>query len=562
MGETKDWRESVSQPKYEMRLDEDVLIPARDGVKLWADVYRPDAEGKFPALISISPYGKDTQKLPCPPGASDYTRGTGGHESGMEDYFVPRGYVNVKADVRGTGNSDGEYCHFGTKWAEDGYDIVEWAAAQRWCNGKVGMLGMSWWATPQYLVAAQQPPHLKAIFIHDGYTDEYRHCAYHGGIFNFGFYHHIWRLIHTHMTKPMSEKEFSREELAAKLRQLKSSYEIQSYPYMWKLITHPEVNPLMLDLLLHPYDGPFYWERSACTKYDRIKVPVYFVTRWSAWAIHLPGVIDAFLNVKTPRKLLVTTTAWEGGFDRPWHENHDIVLRWYDHWLKGIDTGIMDEPLIKLWTHGINEWRTEREWPLARTRWTKFYLRGNGRLSETPPTWNEGCESFVNVPWAKPGDKAPCVKFVTEPLSEDLEVTGPLAVYFHAALSTDEANWMVDIKDIAPDGSETMISKGWLKASHRELDESKSKPYRPYHPHTRSLPIVPGRIYEYAIDIRDTSNVFKAGHRLQLVIKGQDAPWDDFFIWYHVNNMKETRHTIYHTPEYLSYLLMPVIPGQ
>jgi len=557
-----DWHEAVSQPKYEMKLEEDIPVTARDGTKLWVDVYRPDDEGKFPALLSMSPYGKDTQKLPCPPGASDYTRGTGGHESGMEDYFVTRGYVNVKADVRGVGNSEGEYLHFGKKWAEDGHDIIEWIASQPWCNGNVGMLGMSWWGTPQYLVAAQQPPHLKAIFAHDAYTDEYRHCAYHGGIFNFGFYHHIWRLIHTHMTRPMSEKEFSKEEMAKKLEQLKNNYEIQTYPYMWKLITHPEVNPLMLDLMLHPYDGPFYWERSAYSMYDKIKVPCYFVTRWSAWAIHLPGVMDGYQKIDVPKKLMVTTTKWEGGFDRPWHENHDIVLRWYDHWLKGIDTGIMQEPPIKLFIPGINEWRNEKEWPLAGTKWTKFYLRTGMQLSETPPTWNEGCESFVNIPWRGQEDLLPCLKYMTEPLAGDMEITGPCAVYFHAALSTEEANWMVDIKDIAPDGSETMVSKGWLKASHRELDASKSKPYQPYHPHTRSLSIVPGRIYEYAIDIRETSNVFRAGHRLQLVIKGQDAPWDDFFIWYHVSNMKETRHTVYHTPEYASYLLLPVIPAK
>ncbi|MFC1861514.1 CocE/NonD family hydrolase [Chloroflexota bacterium] len=257
---------------------------------------------------------------------------------------------------------------------------------------------------------------------------------------------------------------------------------------------------------------------------------------------------------------MVTTTEWEGGFDRPWHENHDIVLRWYDYWLKGIDTGLMDEPPVKLWVQGINQWRYEQEWPLARAEWTKLYLRQDGLLAETPPTWNEGSSSFVNVPWPRMGDKAPCVKYTTKPVTEDVEVTGPIALYFHASLSGEDANWMVDIKDIAPDGSETVISKGWLKASHRELDENKSVPYRPYHPHTRSIPIVPGRVYEYAIDIRDTSNVFKTGHRLQLVIKGQDAPWDDFFIWFHVNTMKEVRHTIHHTPEYPSYLLLPVIP--
>jgi len=196
----------VSQPKHKVKLEEDIRIIARDGTDLFADIYRPNAEGKFPALLSISPYGKDIIKLPCPVGRrSDYTRGTGGIEAGISEYFVTRGYVHVIADYRGIGRSGGEYCHFGQKQQEDGYDIIEWIAKQPWCNGNVGMLGMSYFAVNQYLVAAQNPPHLKAIFAHDGFTDMYRHLAYHGGILNFGFYHHIWRLIVTHTTEPMSK---------------------------------------------------------------------------------------------------------------------------------------------------------------------------------------------------------------------------------------------------------------------------------------------------------------------------------------------------------------------
>ena len=139
-------------------------------------------------------------------------------------------------------------------------------------------------------------------------------------------------------------------------------------------------------------------------------------------------------------------------------------------------------------------------------------------------------------------------------------MTGPSAFYFYAALSTEDANWFVNIWDVAPDGSKTLVTKGWLKASHRELDEKKSLPYQPYHKHLRKLPIKPDEVYEYAIDIRDTSYVFKAGHKMQLLIKGQDSPWEDFFIWYHISNMYETKHSIYHDSRYPSYVLLPVIP--
>jgi hypothetical protein len=560
--ETADWHELVSQPRYKMKKwEKDLRIKARDGTMLYADVCRPDAPGKFPALLSISPYGKDMQHLPAPIGkVSDYTRGTGGHESGVTEYFVPRGYVHVHADYRGISKSGGSYVHFGLKQQEDGYDIVEWIARQPWCDGNVGMLGMSYFATNQYLVAAQQPPHLKAIFPHDGFTDKYRHLAYHGGMLNFGFYHHIWRLFPTSTTRPMSKDEFSPKEYERKCQELRDDYAIQTYPYLYKLTICPEYNPLLLDMLLHPFDGPFYWERSAHTKLDRIKIPTYCLSRWSAWAIHLPGAFDAFGHINAPKKLTITETPWEGGFGRPWYENHDLVLRWYDHWLKGNDTGVMDEPPIRIFVKGTNEWRYEEEWPLKRTQWTKFFLRQGGMLSQVPPEPHERPDSFVNDPWQSPGEKSSCVTFATTPLKEDVEVTGPSALYFFAALSTEDANWFVNLWDIASDGSRTLVTKGWLKASHRELDEKKSRPYQPYHKHLRKLPIKPDEVYEYAIDIRDTSYVFKAGHRIQLLFKGQDSPWEDFFIWYHINNMNETKHSIYHDSRYPSYLLLPVIP--
>jgi len=554
----RDWHELVSQPQYKVKLEEGIPIIARDGVELFADIYHPDAEGKFPALLSLSPYGKDIQKLPVPERPSDFFRGTGGIESGIPEYFVSRGYVHVRADHGGIGRSGRGYCHFGQKQQEDGYNIVEWIAKQPWCNGNVGMLGHSWFAVNQYLVAAQNPPHLKAIFPHSGYTDEYRHFAYHGGIFDWGFYHHLWRLIVTRTTEPMSKTEFSSVQLERMLEDLRNNEDIKGVPYLYMLTIAPEKNPLMLDLLLHPYDGPFYWERSAYTKFDKIKIPCYFLASWQEWAAHLPGAFSAYLGVNAPKKLLITT----GLASRPWHEEYDIVLRWYDHWLKGIDTGIMDEPPIRIFVQGINQWRYENEWPLARTKWTKFYLRRGGRLADMPPWTNESPDrdSFVNKPWLRDGEEIPCIKYTTDPLTEDVEITGPIALNFYASLSTEDANWFVYIKDIDVDGSERVVSKGWLKASHREIDDAKSKPYQPFHRHTKSIPVEPEKIYEYAIDIRETSNVFRAGHRLQLVIRGQDSPWDDQFMIFHLCNMRETQHTIYHTAECPSYLLLPIIP--
>ena len=562
-GSTDDWRELLSKPQYETAdWEKEIPVRARDGTQLYVDVCRPKAPGKFPALLALSPYGREIQHLAPPPGrSSDYTRGTGGIESGMTNYFVPRGYVHVHADPRGIGRSGGEYTHFGEAEQQDGADIVEWIASQPWCDGKVGMIGMSYFAKHQLLVASQQPPHLKAIFVHDGYTDMYRHMAYHGGIFNFGFYQHIWRLFPTSTTQPMSKRLFSPQEYQEKLEALRRDKDIRSYPYLYKLTINAENNPLMLDLLLHPFDGPIYWERSSYPDFDKIKIPVFLLSRWSAWAIHLPGAIQGFDGLKAPRKMVITETPWEGGFGRPWHENHDLVLRWYDHWLKGIANGVMDEPPVKIFVKGINQWRGEQEWPLRRARYVKYFLREDGKLSTQPPIPHERPARFRNDPWQAPGQTSPCLTYATEPMEQDTEFTGPIALHFWAAISADDANWFVQVRDIAPDGTASIVTKGWLKASHRELDETKSTRERPYHRHARRLETKPHEVYAYAIDVRDTSHVFLRGHRMQLLVKGQDSPWEDFAIWYHVNNATETEHTILNDADHPSHLLMPLIPA-
>jgi predicted acyl esterase len=555
-----DWRERLSKPEYEMgEWEKEIPLSARDGTQLYVDVRRPAAEGKFPALLSLSPYGREIQHLAPPAGReSDYTRGTGGIESGMTDYFVPRGYVHVHGDPRGIARSGGDYTHFGLSEQQDGADMIEWIAAQPWCDGNVGMLGMSYFATAQLGTAIQQPPHLKAIFVHDGYTDMYRHLAYHGGIFNFGFYQHIWRLFPTSTTQPISKQDFTAKKYEKRLAELRQDKDIRTYPYLYKLTINPEYNPLMLDLLLHPFDGPFYHERSYYPHFDKIKIPTFLLSRWSAFAIHLPGAIDANAALKVPHRMLITETSWEGGFGRPWYENHDHVLRWYDHWLKGNDTGVMDEAPVKIFVKGINQWRDEDAWPPKRIEWTKYFLHEKGGLSTQPQIPHERPSRFTNDPWQAPGGSSPNVTFTTPPFEADTEFCGPIGFHFWGSIDAGDCNWFVQLFDIAPDDTRALITRGWLKASHRELDEAKAPPERPYHKHTFFNDTATTEIYTYSIDIRDTATVFRTGHRMQLLIKGQDSPWEDFLIWYHVNNATETEHTIHHDTAHPSHLLMPL----
>jgi putative CocE/NonD family hydrolase len=331
---------------------------------------------------------------------------------------------------------------------------------------------------------------------------------------------------------------------------------------------------------------------SPYTRFQDIRIPTYQGSRWNAWAIHLPGAFDAYEGIATPKqnkKMLLIPSDNYGGLDRPFHEIQEVCLRWYDHWLKGIDSKIMDEPPILIFVQGINKWRYENEWPLGVTEWTELFLRENGSLSTTTPGVNEKPQTFTSDPWANPtegfsrsdvtakADPIPRAIYETKPLSEDLEVTGPIALYWYASIESkgvrartwktseigvlepqaNDTNWYLKVKDINIDGSERCVAEGWLRASHYELDVNKSKPYAPYHPHTRSLTIEPDQVVLYASDLRMTSNVFLAGHKIRLEIAAQDQMQA---IWFHLPYMAGVKHTIYSNVDMPSHLLLPIIP--
>ena len=301
-----------------------------------------------------------------------------------------------------------------------------------------------------------------------------------------------------------------------------------------------------------PNDGPFYWERTLYNRLDKIKVPVYTGGPWGAWWPE--GAFNVYQGVNTPKKILIGP----GGDERPWYQNHDEALRWFDHWLKGIDNGILDEPPIKLFVLGVNEWHYEHEWPLARTKWTKFYLRSRGRLMEEAPIFNEGPDCFVQQPLDETS-VINSIKYSTESLNGDVELTGPMAFYLYASIDQDDTNWQVKLYDADEYGiSKRMLTANWLKASHRAVDKSKSEPWHPWHPHTHREPVSPGKVYEYAIGLPPKSYLFRASHRIELEI----ASMDDVPGGLHICSSKTTLHKVYHNPDYPSYVLLPVIPNE
>jgi len=548
-------------------VERNLRVPMRDGIGLTADVYRPAGDGPWPALVALSPYGKGKQALGHPPQPASSPLWDGGVEAGDPAFLTANGYVHLIADCRGVNRSEGEYRGWMSRQeAEDGYDLVEWAAAQPWCDGNVGMVGVSYFGTIQLHVAALQPPHLRAIMPWNAVADFYREATHHGGITQTFFFE-----LYTRSTRgnPVSvtPEEHDPAELDALVEERKADPDLRMYTTLWNILDNPVTNPSFFDVLMHPLDGPFYWERSAYTAYDRIRVPFFTRSAWWAYAhMHLVGTFRHFAGIDAPAKLEIGPPVDE---ERPlarWYD--ETVVRWFDHWIKGIDTGIMDEPPVRLWLMGADEWRNEDEWPLARTEWTELYLRPGGTLAPEPEPGAADGSTYVQRPPTETADVAG-VTFETEPFREDTDVIGPLSLRLFAAIDQADTNWIVALADVGPDGSARELTRGFLKASHRELLPERSTRWEPYHPHLRTEPVPPGEIVEYAIALSPTANRFAAGHRLRLRITSLDyrgnprpAPGVSpvHYPW-HVCSSRPTAHTVHHDREHRSSLLVPVIPA-
>lgn len=579
--------------------ERDVMISMRDNVRLCGDIYRPQSEGKFPALLAYAPHNKDlqtpdaTERAPAigaQPAWSAWWMGA--QEAGDTRFFVGRGYAHVVVNPRGFGKSE-DGGKIDSDWMgceTDVYDVIEWIATQPWCDGNVGMIGISAYGGAQYTAAKQKPPHLKAIFPFDP-------CSVYGapvngfrGVYPGGVLHPFMYLLdqlgvpHFERGRPPLELDSVTDQ---RWREAMENPDFRMYLNMYNVLTQKgQHTPYIFDTLLNPYDTVESVEESEAN-FDMVDIPMYTGSGWYAYTykLHLQGCQDLFSHVNSPKKLLLTGPAH---LERPWHSFHSEVIRWYDYWLKGIDTGVMDEPPVKYWLMGANEWRTGDDWPLPETQWTKFYLNSWERLRLdpfTPMSRDDAQEpdAFVQMPPTQTREISR-LRYLTDPLPRDVQVTGPSALYLSASIDQEDTNWIVILKDVGPDVSvrtaregETGISddlaerelvRGWLKASHRALDDVRSTPWRPWHPITREAQksVVPGEITEYAIEILATANLFKAGHRICVEITSMDMPTGTAgftnveYVPYHLGSSKTTLHKIYHSVQHQSYLLLPIIP--
>jgi uncharacterized protein len=575
-------------PTYDgMVVEKDVLVAMRDGVKLAVDIYRPDTAEKLPALLAFSIYNKDLQgpdvaaALPPQPAWSSLWAGL--LEAGDTKFLVSRGYIHVIGSPRGVGKSEG-----GGSRQWDSYDLIEWIAAQPWCDGKVGMVGISGFGAEQFHAAKQNPPHLKAIFPFDprgayGTLGSFRE-EYPGGVIHL-FRYLIMHFAALHGTKgrpgPLPpEREVLWEEAMR-------NPDYRMYPHLYNVLTQKGQHmPPYFDLLIDPYDKEEIVE-SAEKALSTITIPAYTGCGWYAYTYktHLNGAQNYFEKIPSPKKLMFLGPAH---LERPFHTLHSEILRWHDHWLKGIDTGVMNEPPVRYWLMGANEWRTGTDWPLPETQWTKLYLTSWERLRTAPFTPGSvddelPPDAFVQMPPTQT-NAVQTLRYMTDPLPQDVLVAGPSVLNLFAEIDQDDTNWIVTLKDIGPDPSvrtvregerelprnvhEREVTRGWLKASHRALDPKRSKPWRPWHPLTRKAQkkVVPGEINEYAIEIMATANLFRKGHRICVEIASADMPTgvggatNAEYIPNHVCSSRTTLHKIYHDARRPSHLLLPIIP--
>jgi predicted acyl esterase len=513
-----------SAARYAAISDYEARIPMRDGVKLAADVIRPAARGaKFPALVTSSVYTRQLQRGVI---------ALGQNEGGISEFWVPRGYAHVIVDVRGSNDSEGHYDLFGAQEQQDLYDVIEWVAREPWCDGNIGMSGVSYMGRSQLFAAEQQPPHLKAIFPYDASCDFYRDACFHGGIPTNFTTHWTQFVMNLHMTSGRSPNVDS----------LKKQLEI--------MYSHK-----------YPFDGPFYQERSAGPRLEKVGIPAYFGCGWYMNELHLKGAFDGYNGTGSiPKRMMVGPRPWPL---RPWAGYHYEMLRWYDHWLKGMDTRVMEGAPIQLYIHGDDRWRSENEWPLGRTRWREYFLGGpaDGRegklLDAAGPEQGRRYEFDGLAAEANLGQ--PRLTYRSEPMAKDMELTGPLALHLHASSSAPDIDWLVVMVDEAPDGKHRELCKGWLRASHRKIDPAKSTKAAPWHPHLEAEPLKPGTVTELPIEIWPICNVFKAGHRIRLEIANSDsvvAANGRPHVWIRA----QATNTIHEGGSKPSRLVVPVIP--
>ena len=508
-----------------LRIEWDVPIEMDDGVVLRADVYRPPDRERSPVILSYGPYGKG---LPFQVGYPDaWERLVTEHPEVAEgstcqyqswevadpEKWVPHGYACVRVDARGWGRSPGVADPYGPRGTRDFYDCIEWAGTRPWSTGKVGLLGISYYAVTQWLVASLQPPHLAAMIPWEGASDCYRDRCYHGGILS--EQPQVW---FGRMTPKMQHGFGERGPANPVTGDLVCGPET---------LSDEELEANRIDYLgeirRHPLEDEFHTARSA--DFDRIEVPLLSAGNWGGHGLHLRGNVEGFVRAASRDKWL------EIHGREHWTEFYtdyglDLQRRFFDHYLQGIDNGWCDQPPVLLRVRTVDGFvdRAEYEWPLERTHWARWYLDADtSSLADQPVTRSS------SVSYRADGDG---VTFLAPAVQEPTEITGPVAARLSVATSATDGDLFVVLRVFDPRGEEVVfqsavdphspIALGWLRLSHRELAPELGTHYRPFHRHRRLAPVEPGEVYDVDVEIWPTSIVLPPGYQLGLTVRGKD----------------------------------------
>ncbi len=506
---TRNWK--TSERQYDVVVERDVRIPVKDGTMLVGDVFRPKAEGRFPVVLGAHPYNCEIQTAPLRPIGYGNLRGY--IEAGDPQFLVRRGYVQVVLNVRGTGKSRGEFQMMGPLEVQDVCDAIGWLAKAPWSDGNVGMFGVSYFAWLQLQVAAKNPPGLKCVFAPWGATDFYRDVFYHGGILAHGFLRH-WSLNWDN-PRPVSwcREKWGEERYRQALKAALADEDIVGVPDLKNMLENPDKgkNVAVVDVVLNVLDNEYYRERAV--DYRDARTPAFFGGCWGMYGMHLPGAFRTWKHWNGPKKMVISPALY---LDRPVFQYQYESLRWFDHWLKGKETGVMDEPPVRLFIPGTDEWKTANDWPLPETRWTPFYLHAEGLLSEHELWPDEGMDAIEDSTFSH-GE----LTYWTPKIVENTELIGPVVLNLYASSSDAEAFVFATVLHQDREGNEREVTRAWLRASQRALKPD-CEDWDPVPAHEKREPLTPGKVYELRFCTVGTALLVKAGERIGIRIKGAD----------------------------------------
>ncbi len=576
--------EKLIEEKDGMIIEWDVPIVMSDGTTMRADIFRPPTPGKYPAILTYGPYAKG---LPFQVGYKtawhrmvtaypEVAQGTSNKYQSWElvdpEKWVPDGYVCVRVDSRGAGNSEGFLDVWCALEAQDQAECIEWAAVQEWCNGKVGLNGISYYAMNQWQTAALQPPHLAAMCAWEGSSDYYRELCRHGGIlsdFFGGWYLRQVKSVQYGVGEKAEKNPNNGRSVAGDITL--SDEELE------KRRAASDISIQNREMIDEDY-------LSRMPDLSKIKAPVLSAGNWGGVGLHPRGNFEGYLRAGSAQKWL--EVHGDTHFSH-FYSNYGLALqkKFFGQFLKGENNGWDQMPKVQLNIRHPGEkfvWRAENEWPLARTQWTKFYLHPKDMRLSPEPVSDRTVMTYHT--------RSEGLSFSTGPLAQEMEITGPIAARLRLSSDTRDADVFLAVRVFDPQGVEvsfigsndprTPVGLGWLRASHRKTDPARSLPYRPWHTHDEKQWLTPGQAVDLDVEVWPTCIVIPKGYTLVFNVRGKDYRYDDVGVvlpfdtrpMYGVGpfsheNPVDRPPEIFHTqnhlhfgPDHQPYVLLPVIP--